>query len=93
MVNGLTISRYELSENWLKNRIQVTTEKEILLKALETTILSFKAKAVDRMMGDIQQEIKVVTDEEDIIILQSRYKALKEISRKINQKLGRIITK
>jgi hypothetical protein len=85
--------RYELSENWLKNRIQVLTEREILLKALETTILSFKAKAVDRMMGEIQQEIKMNPDEEDIILLQSRYKALKEISRKINQKLGRIIVK
>jgi DNA primase len=92
-VNGLTISRYELSENWLKNRVQVTTERDILLKALETTILSFKAKTVDRMMGEVQQELKTVTDEEDMLILLSRQKGLKDISRKINQKLGRIITK
>lgn len=93
MVNGLTISRYELSDNWLKNRVQVTTEKEILLKALETTILSFKAKTVDRMMGEVQQEMKVTTDEEDILILLSRQKGLKDISRKINARLGRIIVK
>jgi len=92
-VNGLTISRYELSENWLKNRVQVITEKEILMKALETTILSFKSKAVDRMMGELQQELKNATDEEDIMIFLSRQKGLKEISRKINSKLGRIITK
>jgi DNA primase len=92
-VNGLTISRYELSDNWLKNRVQVVTEKEILLKALETTILSFKAKTVDRMMGELQQELKATTDEEDILILMSRQKNLKEISRKINARLGRIIVK
>ncbi len=93
IVNGLTISRYELSENWLKNRIQVTTEKEVLMKALEMTILSFKSKAVDRMMAELQQELKGSTDEEDILILLSKQKALKDISRKINSRLGRIIVR
>jgi DNA primase len=92
-VNGLRISRYELSENWLKNHVQVVSEKEVLLKAVETTLLSFKAKTVDRMIGELLQELKETKDEEDILILQSRHKALKEISRKINHRLGRIIVK
>lgn len=93
VVNNLTFSRYELSENWIKNRIQVVTEKEILLKALETTILSFKAKTIDRMIGELQMDLKDAGNHEDILILVSKQKGLKEISRKINQKLGRIITK
>lgn len=92
-VNGLTFSRYELSQNWLKNRIQVVSEKEVLLKALETTILSFKAKTVDRMMGEVQQKLKLATDHEDVLIWLSKQKNLKDISRKINARLGRIIVK
>jgi hypothetical protein len=37
--------------------------------------------------------MKETTDEEDITILQARHKGLKEISRKINFELGRIIIK
>ena len=91
MVNGLRISRYELSENWLKNRVQVVSEREVLLKAVETTVLSFKNKTIDRMMAAMQQELKEATNEEDVLILLSKLKTLKEISKKINYQLGRII--
>jgi len=86
-------SRYELSENWLKKRILVNSEKEKLLFAVESTLLSFKEKTIDRMINEILQEIKVTASEEDIMLLQTRHKNYKEISIKINQKLGRIITK
>jgi DNA primase len=86
-------SRYELSENWLKKRILVNSEKEKLLFAVESTLLSFKEKTIDRMINEILQEIKVTSSEEDIMLLQTRHKNYKEISIKINQKLGRIITK
>lgn len=86
-------SRYELSENWLKKRILVNSEKEKLLFAVESTLLSFKEKTIDRMINEILQEIKVTASEEDIKLLQTRHKNYKEISIKINQKLGRIITK
>jgi DNA primase len=82
---------YELSENWLRNKVQVVSEKDHLLQAVENTLLSFKAKTVDRMIGDILREMKETNNEEDIMILQSRQKALKDISRKINSRLGRII--
>jgi DNA primase len=84
---------YELSENWLRNKVQVVSEKDHLLQAVENTLLSFKAKTVDRMIGEILKEMKESTDAEDIMILQSRQKALKDISRKINARLGRIIIK
>lgn len=92
-VRDLLLNPYELSENWLRNRVQVVSEKDHLIQAVDTTLLSFKSKTIDRMISDIMKEMKESTDEEDIMILQARQKELKEISRKINGKLGRIITK
>ena len=84
---------YELSKNWLKNRIQVSSEKEKLSVAIETTLLSFKGKTIDQMISKILQELKHTDNDDDILILQAKHKTLKAISNKINQKLGRIITK
>jgi DNA primase len=89
----LLLFPYELSENWLRNRVQVVTEKDNLLLAVETTLLSFKSKTIDRMILDIMKEMKASTDEEDIMILQARQKELKDISRKINGQLGRVVVK
>ncbi|NTV83312.1 MAG: DNA primase [Bacteroidales bacterium] len=84
---------YELSANWLRNRVQVVSEKDRMLQAVETTLLSFKARTIDRMIGDILRDMKETTDDEDIMILQAKQKGLKDISRKINARLGRIIIK
>ncbi len=92
-VRDLLLNPYELSENWIKNRVQVVSEKDHLLRAVEETILSFKEKAIERMISDILKEMKETMDAEDIMILQARHKGLKEISMKINGKLGRIITR
>jgi len=92
-VIDLLSNPYELSENWIRNKVQVVSELSILLHAVETTLLSFKAKTIDRMINDILKEMKATTDEEDIMILQNRHKGLKEISKKINGKLGRVVIK
>jgi DNA primase len=92
-VIDLLSNPYELSENWLRNRVQVVSEKDRLLQAVENTLLSFKAKTIDRMIIEILREMKETVDDEDIMILQARHKGLKDISRKINLKLGRIIIK
>ncbi len=84
---------YELSANWLRNRVQVVSEKDRMLQAVETTLLSFKARTIDRMICDILRDMKETTDDEDIMILQAKQKGLKDISRKINARLGRIIIK
>lgn len=92
-VRDLLLSTYELSENWLKNRVQVVSEKDHLLRAVDETILSFKEKTIGRLIHEIQRELKESSDEENIMILMGRLKGLKEISMKINSKLGRIIVK
>lgn len=92
-INDLKFNRYELSENWHNNKIQVTTEKDILFHAVESTLYSFKAKTVERNSNEILRQMKDSKDEEEIMILQGRYKTYKDISIKIHGKLGRIITK
>ncbi len=87
----LLLSRYELSENWLKNKIPVTTEVDILQQTVEHTLLAFKARTIDRMILELQKELKVSQSDEDMMISLSRMKELKEISKKINAELGRVI--
>ncbi|MCK4407159.1 MAG: hypothetical protein KAV44_05755, partial [Bacteroidales bacterium] len=96
-ISQLTIelisSPYELSPNWLKKRILVKTEKDRLKLLVVSSVLSFKAKKVDKMIIDNQKEIQKASNDEDRIILQQKHISLKNISRDINRKLSRIIIK
>jgi DNA primase len=84
---------YELSENWIKNRVLIVTEQDRLMEAVDSTLLSFKARTIDRMMLDLQLEMKGTRDEDEQMNLLMRQKELKEISRKINARLGRVVIK
>ncbi len=90
---SLISTPYELSEGWSKNLILVKLETEILKEAVLSAVLAFKAKKVDQMITRIQQDLKVVSDEEEIMALLREQLRLKNISRKINARLGRIITR
>jgi DNA primase len=92
-INDLQIFPYELSENWGKNRILVSKEEDNLLSALDEAILSFKEKTISRMIMDIQKQLKDITNDEDLMVELAKIKTLKNISIRINNKLGRIITK
>ncbi len=92
-VRDLLLDPYTLSENWLKNRVQVISEEDRLMQAVEATILSFKSKTIDRMIVDLLKEMKATADENEVMTLQVRHKELKEISKKINAMLGRVVVK
>jgi DNA primase len=79
---------HELSENWKDRKITIVTETDRLKQAVVSALLSFKAKTVEKQIRDIQQEIKSTSDEDDLMILLTRQKELKEISVKINKELG-----
>ncbi|MCK5838648.1 MAG: DNA primase [Bacteroidales bacterium] len=89
----LIATPYELSKHWEKNMISVATESDKLKKATISSILSFKAKKVDLLIIQTQQKIKEANDNETIIILLQKLQNLKEISKEINARLGRVITK
>ncbi len=87
----LLSSPYELSENWRKIRVTVLSERDKLRDAVEGTLLSFKSKTIDRMIMELQKEIKEMKDHDEMMLLMARQKELKEISRKINAQLGRVV--
>ncbi len=93
----LLTSPYELSPKWeTVARIDVTTEAEKLKQAVVNSVLSFKAKKIEQLIAENQQEIKEADDQEkyeDLSILMKKQQALKEISKTINSRLGRVITR
>ncbi|MBN3035607.1 MAG: DNA primase [Bacteroidales bacterium] len=89
----LTTSRYELSENWeQKHRIFTTGEEMRLFEAVVNSILSFKAKRIGEMIRDIQEQMRHADNEDDMNMLIARFKTMKQISRTIHDRLGRVIT-
>jgi DNA primase len=88
----LLSSLYELSENWEKNKIYVTTEDHKLKHLVDSSLLSFKIKKIEVNMASIQQKLKVQESDEDMEFLLRELQGLKNISRKFNQDLSRIIT-
>ncbi len=91
-VIDMVSSPYELSENWEKHRIYVMSEKDKLRNAVEGTVLSFKSQTIRVMINDLQKEIKEAKDDDTTMELVARLKDLKEISKKINAQLGRVVT-
>lgn len=89
----LVSTPYELSDGWSKNLILVKLEKEILKESVLGAVLAFKAKKVDQMISRNQQALKVTADEEEIMKLLHEQMRLKALSREINGRLGRIVTK
>lgn len=93
----LLTSPYQLSENWESiARIEVTTEADRLKAAVENSVLSFKAKKIEILIVENQHEIKDAEKEERYEELQeliNRQKELKDISKEINRRLGRVVTR
>jgi DNA primase len=88
----LLSSKYELSENWEKNRIFVTTEDRRLNRLVDSCLLAFKIKKIEVSMTEIQNKLKNAESEEDQDFLILQFQDLKNISRKFNADLSRIIT-
>jgi DNA primase len=91
MTVDLLTSQYELSDNWKKNKITVISERDNLRDAVENTLLAFKARTIDSKILQMQKELKETESHEDSMILVARLRELKEINKKINAKLGRVV--
>jgi len=90
---NLVATPYELSERWAKNHINTKTEQSYLKDTVTRSILGFKSKKVEQLIHENQQELKEASDEEEIMILLHKQQMLKEASKEINARLGRIVTK
>ena len=88
----LLSSKYELSENWEKNRIFVAKEDRRLNRLVDSSLLAFKIKKIEVIMASVQNKLRTTENDEDLDILLMEFQDLKNISRKFNADLSRIIT-
>ena len=90
--NDLVSTPYELA-NWGDFKINVSLEDDDLQRTVNKVINNFKAKRVEHMLDDIQKKLKSTTDENDIMILMTRFSELKKLNMSINKQLTRIIVR
>lgn len=90
----LMTSQYQLSEKWESvARIEILTEIQKLKSAVVNSVLSFKAKKIEQLISENQQQIKEEFNDDERLELLKKQKDLKDISKDIYLQLGRIITR
>ena len=91
---NLVFTPYELSENWLKNNIMVTSEETRLQMHVTLALHAFKARKLDKLMAETRRKLAEATAREDQEALMKTFHELKKQSVLINKDgLGRIITR
>ena len=91
---NLVFTNYNLSPNWFKNNIMITTEKTRLHMYVMFALRAYKARKLDKLMSEIQKKLAVTSIPELQRDLQKAYLELKKQSVRINKDgLGRIITR
>lgn len=88
----LLSEKYELSENWKKNKIFVNGERQQLQKTIDSSILTLRSKKISRILKKIQAKLKETDNDEELLELMNQNQQYKELLVKINQKLGRVVT-
>lgn len=92
LVINLLSTPHELSENWKKNKIYVNNESQQLKETVTTSLLSLKAKKIQKLIRQYMHEIKLTADTDEQIRLQILIKRYKEVLDRINKELGRVIS-
>ncbi len=91
---NLVFSPYELSENWLKNNIMITTEETRMQLHVMLALHAFKSRKLDRMLADIRKKLQDSASRDEQDALMKEYNHLKKQSVRINREgLGRVITR
>jgi len=89
----LCMTPYSLSHNWKKNNIHIDSEPDRLKETVCTSLLTFKAKKIERMIKENGKKLKEAKINEEVTILMQDRQRLNEISSRINRELGRIVKK
>ena len=90
---NLLSTPYNLSENWMKKKkIHTVTEEELLLEAVNNSVLSFKQRKLEQEIYELQTELKEAADidKERIIMLILKKQNIQKL---ISERLGRIVLK
>jgi DNA primase len=93
-VVSLSSTKYELSLNWKeKHNIYVSTEDMKLKFALEHSVLALQLKKIEINIQEIQEKLKGLEDEEEMVNLLTSQLTYIELKKMISDKLNRIILK
>ena len=93
-VVSLSSNKYELSLNWKeKHNIYVSTEDMKLKFALEHSVLALQLKKIEINIQEIQEKLKGIDDDEEMLILLTSQLTFIELKKMISDKLNRIILK
>jgi DNA primase len=87
----LISSKYELSKNWEKFQIFVTTEKSNLSSAIFTTITRLKWKDIEEMIEENKLNLKHPGDADEEEIFLKIHMKLKEAEKEIAKILGNVV--
>ena len=89
---NLLSTQYKL-DDWLRHRIVVKTEDDVLKKTVLMSILRFKDMVIEDRRAEIMKEMKETADLDEQLILLQKKKHLDDIRNRINRDLGIVITK
>ncbi|MBQ6083107.1 MAG: DNA primase [Bacteroidales bacterium] len=89
---NLLSTQYKL-DDWLRHRIVVKTEDDVLKKTVLMSILRFKDMVIEDRRIEIMKELKATPDLDEQLILLQKKKHLDDIRHRINRDLGIVITK
>ena len=89
---NLLSTQYKL-DDWLRHRIVVKTEDDVLKKTVLMSILRFKDMVIEDRRAEIMKEMKETADLDEQLILLQKKKKLDDIRNRINRDLGIVITK
>ncbi|MBR4837352.1 MAG: DNA primase [Bacteroidales bacterium] len=89
---NLLSTQYKL-DDWLRHRIVVKTEDDVLKKTVLMSILRFKDMVIEDRRAEIMKEMKETADLDEQLILLKKKKHLDDIRNRINRDLGIVITK
>ena len=88
-------SKYDISPNWNddKRKIFVPEERDQLKDLVNQLIFRMKKNKIEQQMAGIREEMKNITDADELAILLSKYQKLKEGEKLLAGFLGNTIVK
>lgn len=92
-VIDLISEKYELSEQWNKFQIFVPKDEDILGNLIYKNILRLKWRKIRTMLVEMEQSLKEVTEEEEVLNIQKMYMELRKSEVEISKLLGIVVNR
>jgi len=88
----LLSEKHLLSPNWTeRHRIHVPHERERLLDAVLEAMTLLKERRVDRMIRERQEQLKGITDEDEMLTVLAGIQELNEVKKLLAKQTGRVV--